>query len=393
MDPETPEVLAKRHGQRVALGVLLGLTFLVVAWMAAPLLVGLALGTVMGFTAQPLYARLSTQLRQRRALAAALTTLLSGLMIIGAAAAATWLLVREVVNAIPAIERGVGAGSGGLIGPRGARILSALHVDREAVVRRLEGELGRLGDLAAAAARVVAQTSAGVLLTIVVALWTTYYVLLDWPRIARHLERLLPLDPQHTRALVAEFRDVGRRAFVGTVATAVVQGTLAGVGFALFGVPEAAVWGTILALTSFIPVVGTMLVWIPAAMWLLGTGHVTRALLLTGWSLTVVMASNDYVIRPRLVGRDGNANPLLMLVGLIGGIAVFGVAGVIVGPILMSLFVATARIYERERDQELASSPVPPVTSVETATSRLHRSRQRLRSRSLPRGSKTRGSH
>jgi len=153
------------------------------------------------------------------------------------------------------------------------------------------------------------------------------------------------------------------------------------------------VWGTILALTSFIPVVGTMLVWIPAAMWLLGTGHVTRALLLTGWSLTVVMASNDYVIRPRLVGRDGNANPLLMLVGLIGGIAVFGVAGVIVGPILMSLFVATARIYERERDQELASSPVPPVTSVETATSRLHRSRQRLRSRSLPRGSKTRGSH
>lgn len=392
MDPETPEVLAKRRTQRIALGVLLGLTFIVVAWMAAPLLVGLALGTVVGFTAQPLYARLSTQLQQRRKLAAALTTLLSGLMMIGATAAAAWLLVREIVNAIPAIERGVGAGSGGLIGPRGARILSALHVSREAVVSRLESELGRLSDLAAAGARVVAQTSAGVLLTIVVALWTTYYILLDWPRIARHLERLSPLDPLHTRALVAEFRDVGRSAFVGTVATAIVQGTLAGIGFALFGVPEAAVWGAILALTSFIPVVGTMLVWIPAALWLIGTGHVTRALLLAAWSLTLVMASNDYVIRPRLVGRNGNAHPLLMLVGLIGGIAVFGVAGVIVGPILMSLFVATARIYERERDEELASSPVSTLTTVETATSRLHRSRRRPRSRSnLPR-SKKRGS-
>lgn len=389
MDPVTPEVAPKRRAQRIALGVLLGLTTLVVAWMAAPLLVGLALGTVVGFTAQPLDARLAAQLRQRRALAAALTTLLSGLLMVGAAAAAAWLLVREIVNAVPAIEHGVAAGAGDFVGPRATRLLSALHVSRQAVVERLEGELGRLGDLAADATRVVAQTSAGVLLTIVVALWTTYYVLLDWPRIARHLERLLPLAPQHTRALVDEFRDVGRRAFVGTVATAVVQGTFAGIGFALFGVPQAVVWGTILALTSFIPVIGTMLVWIPAALWLLGTGHLARALLLVAWSLILVMASNDYVIRPRLVGRSGKAHPLLMLVGLIGGITVFGVAGVIVGPILMSLFVATARIYEREREQELATYPLP-VTNVETAASRLHRSRQRLRTRSNLRRSKSR---
>lgn len=391
MDPGTPEVLPKRRAQRVALGVLLGLTFIIVAWMAAPLLVGLALGTVVGFTAQPLYAHLAARLRQRRALAAALTTLLSGLMMVGAAAAAAWLLVREIVNAIPAIEHGVAAGSGELTGPRVTRILAALHVSREAFAQRLQGELGRIGGLAADGARMVAQTSAGVLLTIVVALWTTYYVLLDWPRIARHLERLLPLAPQHTRALVDEFRDVGRRAFVGTVATAVVQGTLAGIGFALFGVPQAVVWGTILAVTSFIPVVGTLFVWVPAALWLLAGGHLVRALLLVAWSLTLVMALNDYIIRPRLVGRSGNGHPLLMLVGLIGGITVFGVAGVIVGPILMSLFVATARIYEREREHELEAYPMP-VTIVETAESRLHRSRQRLRSRSsLPR-SKKRGS-
>lgn len=391
MDPEIPEATPKRRTQRIALGILLGLTFVVVAWMAAPLLVGLALGTVVGFTAQPLHARLSGRMRQKRALAAALTTLLSGLVMVGATVASGWLLVREIVNAVPSIEHGVAAGAGDLRGPTATRILSTLHVSREVAVHRLHEELGRLGGLAAESARVVAQTSAGVLLTLVVALWTIYYVLLDWPRIARHLERLLPLDPAHTRALVDEFRDVGRRAFVGTVATAVVQGTLAGLGFALFGVPQAAVWGTILALTSFIPVLGTMLVWIPAAVWLLMAGHLVRALLLTAWSLTLIMASNDYVIRPHLVGRNANAHPLLMLVALIGGITVFGVAGVIVGPILMSLFVATARIYERERDADLAPYSMP-ITIVETSASRLHRLRRRPRPRSTLRHSKKRRS-
>jgi predicted PurR-regulated permease PerM len=189
-------------------------------------------------------------------------------------------------------------------------------------------------------------------------------VLLDWPRIGRHLERLLPLDPSHTRALVEEFRDVGRRAFVGTVASAIIQGGLAGLGFLMFGVPHPATGGALLAVTSFIPVVGTLLVWVPAAVWLLTSGHLARALLLTAYCLVVLMAANDYVIRPRLVGSGDDAHPLLTLVALIGGISVFGVAGVIVGPVTLSLFVASARIYERERDLELAG-----LTSVEREAS------------------------
>ena len=107
--------------------------------------------------------------------------------------------------------------------------------------------------------------------------------------------------------------------------------------------------GAILAILSFIPVVGVLLVWVPAALWLLTSGHVVRALMLTAFCLIFVMALHDYVIRPRLVGRGDGANPLITLVSVLGGISVFGVAGVIVGPVVMSLFVATARIYERER--------------------------------------------
>ncbi|MGH7270319.1 MAG: AI-2E family transporter, partial [Polyangiaceae bacterium] len=245
-------------------------------------------------------------------------------------------------------------------------------IHRDVVAARLREEVGRAANLAAQAAGVVLQASAGVLLTVVVAMWTMFYVLRDWPRIARHLERLLPLDPVHTRALVDEFRHVGRRAFVGSVAGAIVQGAIASIGFVMFGVPQPITWGAILAILAFIPVIGTLLVWVPAAVWLLTSGHLIRALLLTAYSLLFVMALNDYVIRPRLVGRadasDGgqDAHPLLTLVSLIGGISLFGIAGVIVGPIIMSLFVASARIYERERAAELSDTesrdPQPPRT-------------------------------
>jgi predicted PurR-regulated permease PerM len=377
MDTERPDVEPRRGTRRIALGALLGVTFLLVAWMAAPLLVGLALGTVIGFTAQPAHARLAARLGQRRALAAALMTLFSAVVLLASITAVGWALARELIASAPAMERGLAAGPDALLGPGITRFLETVHVSRDVIVERLQAELGRLSDILGHAAGAVMQASAGVLLTFVIGLWTTYYVLIDWPHIAQHLESLLPLDPKHTRALVAEFRDVGRRAFVGSVVTACIQGTLAGIGFAVMGVPRAALWGAALAVTSFIPVIGTLLVWVPAAVWLLSTGDLVRALLLTAWCLVFVMAANDYVIKPRLVGGRSDAHPLLMLVAIIGGITVFGVAGVIVGPVVMSLFVATARIYERERHDEATvvgrSEPPGERAPADSSSLRLHR--------------------
>ena len=340
-----------RHAQRIALATVMGLAFIVIAWMAAPLLVGLVLGTAMAFTAQPVHAALTARWHQRRGLAAALTTLLGGLTMAGGGALAVWVIARELVVATEAVRRVLSEHRTSLVAPRLTHALDALGVPHEVVVARLRDELGRLGNVATHGAGLLLQASVGVLLTLVVALWTTFYVLRDWHKIELHLERLLPLDPRHTRALVDEFRDVGRHAFVGTLASAAVQGTLGGVGFALFGVPQPATWGVVLALLSFVPVVGTALVWAPAVVWLLTAGHPVRAVLLAVWSLLIVMAGNDYVIRPRLV-EHGESHPLLTLVGLIGGISVFGVAGLVVGPVIVSLFLATAHIYERERFNE-----------------------------------------
>jgi predicted PurR-regulated permease PerM len=102
---------------------------------------------------------------------------------------------------------------------------------------------------------------------------------------------------------------------------------------------------------SFIPVVGTAVVWVPAAGWLLTQGQPVRAILLSTWCVLFVLAFSDYVVRPRLVGREG-AHPLLTLIALIGGIAVFGIAGIFLGPVMVSLFLASAHIYELEREAD-----------------------------------------
>jgi len=367
----------------------MGLAFVVVAWISAPLLVGLALGTVMGFTAQPIHTWLCPRIGQRRALASAITTLLAGLTMGCGGALVFWILAPQLGAAVSLVQRELFSGSGSPLGARTTRLLNSLGIPQDVVAARLRDEVGRAADFVARSAGIVVQASAGVLLTVVVALWTMFFVLRDWPRIAARLERLLPLHPRHTRALVDEFRNVGRQAFVGTLATALIQGALAALGFALFGVPQAVAWGALLAVLSFIPVFGAPLVWIPAALWLFSTGHLARALLLAAWSLLLVMAANDYVVRPRLVGH-GEAHPLLTLVALIGGISVFGTAGVIVGPVIMSLFVAIARIYERER--EVDSAPRPGATTLRSpprpawpASSPACRSRDRWRrSRVIP---------
>jgi predicted PurR-regulated permease PerM len=288
----------------------------------------------------------------------------------GGGALAIWVVAREIAAAIVLIQGMMGPGGPNILGPRALRALGALGVHREVLLARLQNELGRLADLAAHAAGILVQASFSVILTLIVALWTMYSVLIDWQRIAYHLEHVLPLDPRHTRALVSEFRDVGRTAFVGTLASAIVQGILAGIGFVAVGVPEGVTWAAVLAVASFIPVVGVPLVWVPIAVWLLLGGQLARALLLTAWCLVIVGLVNDYVIRPRLVGGRSGLHPLLTLVAILGGISVFGIAGVIVGPVVMSLFVASARIYERERDVDAVPADSVATTSAIAATPR-----------------------
>ena len=177
---------------------------------------------------------------------------------------------------------------------------------------------------------------------------TTFFVLRHWTEIQDRSERMLPLHPKHTRVVMWEFQKVGKEVFIGTMLTGLAQGLLAGVGYSIAGAPEPVLLATITAICSLVPAVGTLLVWIPVGVGLFATGHPGAGVFELLWGGFVVVGLSDYVIRPALVGGHGHVPTLLTFISLFGGVEVFGLLGLIIGPVIAAVALALLRTYDRE---------------------------------------------
>ncbi len=339
---------APRTRRRALIAVVV-ISFVAAVWVAAPLWVAVLVGGVLAISMQRPYLALAQRLGVRRASwAAAIVTLASGLVatVIGVLVALTF--TSELMRVVTHLDGERTGSLAGLLGERGARAIAELGIDTERLYRWIQGELEAAAAYAASIGALVVRTASFAVLGLVVALMTMYYVLLEGPSLARRIERVAPLDPRHTRALLVEAREVGRTAFIGTIATAVVQGLIAGLGYTMLGVPQPVMWALATALGSFLPIIGTAIVWVPLSGYLLVEGHPVKAILLVAWGIVAITSLADYWIRPKIVGSRGHGHPLFTLIALLGGIEVFGLAGLLVAPIVMSVFVAAFRLYERE---------------------------------------------
>ncbi|MGH7317186.1 MAG: AI-2E family transporter, partial [Candidatus Rokuibacteriota bacterium] len=153
---------------------------------------------------------------------------------------------------------------------------------------------------------------------------------------------LIPLTPGRREQLVETIAAVTRAVVFGSLLTALAQGVLVGLGFALVGLPSPVVFGAVAAVASLIPYVGTSLVWVPAAVVLFTQGRWVAALFLAAWSLAVV-SSADNVVRPLFISGRAQISTLPVFLGLIGGLSTFGPIGLVVGPVLVALTLALLR--------------------------------------------------
>jgi predicted PurR-regulated permease PerM len=344
--------------RRIALGVLLVLSFLVVVRLVAPLWVGIVFGLLMAFTMQPLHIRLESRLGGRHNLAALLTALGTAILSLLVIAAITYGITRELSDAIASLQqRFAGEPLSAIVGERGHRLIGRFGLSEAELLTRIQEELGRATGYVTVLAGLVLGATTTAMLALLIGCITMYYALVDWTAMSTRLERVLPLDPRHTRALVLEFRDVGRSALLGLIATAAVQAVLAAIAYAIFGLPRPIAWGILTGLTSFIPLLATATVWVPVSVYLLLQGSIVSGILMAAWGVFLITGFGEYVLRPRLMGGQGKGQPLLMLVAALGGIQLFGLPGIVVGPVLMSLFLAILRIYEREVDLVQAGAP------------------------------------
>jgi predicted PurR-regulated permease PerM len=323
-------------------------SFIGVAAIVAPLWIALLLGGEMAISAWRPYLVVKRRLGDRPRLSAAIVTVVCGLLFAGVGFLVMLKLTNELVRLGAHLQESGGGVLERLLGAHATRAIERLGVDTSRVSDWLQQQLEAAASFAASTLALALRTASEAVLGLVLALLAMYYALLEGPSLQGRLEAFSPLEPRHTRALIVEAREVGRTAFIGTLATAIVQGVLAGLGYAALGVPQPVLWAMVTALASFLPVVGTLIVWIPISAYLFVEGHPVRAVLLLAWGAIIVTSLADYVIRPRIVGTRGHGHPLLTLISLLGGIKVFGLAGLIVAPIVMSVFVAALRIYLRE---------------------------------------------
>ena len=161
-----------------------------------------------------------------------------------------------------------------------------------------------------------------------------------------YLKELLPLEAGLKDSLFHQMRTVTQAVLYGQVLTAVIQGGLGGLGLLVCGVPNALFWGAIMMITAFLPLLGTPLIWVPAGVGLIMDGSMTRGILLLIYGATIVMNIDNF-LRPRLVSGRSNVHPVLILIGVLGGLRVFGFIGMLVGPLVLAILVALIKFYEQ----------------------------------------------
>lgn len=173
-----------------------------------------------------------------------------------------------------------------------------------------------------------------------------YYLLVDGPGFLDWLRRTVPLESAVLDELFGEVHAVTRAVLRSHVLVAVIQGTLGGIGLALLGVPYATALAVILLFASFLPTVGVWLVWGPVTVAHTAADGPGSGVVLLGYGI-VVLAVADYYLRSILVDRRSGLHPALVLLGVIGGISLFGVVGLFVGPVVLGAFAATLRVANR----------------------------------------------
>ncbi len=352
--------------RRLFLTLVLFSAAVLVVWafglLFAPFLVPIAWAMCLSAaTARP-YRALAKRWNRPR-LAAAAMTAATAVVVLVPAGMILWMALREVLH----------LAGGGLDqwGVRLREVLPGVYADGRELVARFGGDPDRIGkDLVARLPALLwgglAQGAWSVLGKIgafavgfLFVLATQYSLYLATPRLRRFLRDLSPLDPESTDGVLEVLRGTTVAALSGGVVVALVQGLLAGVGYAIAGVPSPVLWGLLTCVAALVPLGGAALVWVPAMAWLFIVGENGSATFLLLWSALLV-STLDNILRPWLLSRQGGVeiHPLLLLFAVLGGIGLFGVSGIVFGPLLIAFLTTLAYLY-RQHVAPLLSTQEP----------------------------------
>ncbi len=242
-----------------------------------------------------------------------------------------------------------------------AALLARLDIADFGALQRRIGELLNQGSqFFATHALRIGQNTFEFFVSVLVMLYVAFFLIRDGDALKRALHEAIPLTDRHQRQLTAKFTDVVRATVKGNLVVATVQGSLGGLAFWILGIRGALLWAVLMGFLSLLPAVGAAIVWLPVALWLLASGATVEGFGLIAWGLLVI-GLVDNLLRPRLVGKDTKLPDWVVLITTLGGLAVFGINGFVLGPLIAAMFFSVWQIaIVQRRSATPAASETPP---------------------------------
>lgn len=356
MTPETDRV---RFARVVFYAVVLLVGYLAFR-VVRPFLQPLGWAAIFAVMLAPLERRLARW--AGRSGAAFLLTLAAAVVLVAPAVGVLSLLVREVALLSGAIQET------GFIAETPERLEAFWETLRARVPFDLPDEPGdlvgqavqKVGGAVAARAGAVLQNVASFVFSLVVMLFALFFFLRDGPALGAAIRELLPFAGPRRDRLVAQTRDLVVASVGAGLVVAAIQAVLGGVTFALLGLSAPVLWGVAMGFASLLPVVGSALVWVPAAVWLALTGELLRGFILAAVGAGII-GMVDNVVRPLILSGRTTVNGLVIFIGLLGGAAAFGFIGLVLGPVVL---VAAGTLLEAalapDEPEQGGTSDAPP---------------------------------
>lgn len=280
----------------------------------------------------------------------------SGLVIVTILVPLT-LITLAVVREVAALAKYLQDNSGALLDPNSplvGRILERIspYVDvdqlrsHDFIVERLKG----LGGTLAGRTLGFLGGFVGALVQVFFVIFTMYYLFRDGERLRTGLRSALPLETRQANDIFQRTSEVIAASVYGVLVIATIQGTIGGVAFWLLGLPSPLLWGVVMIMLSMIPMLGAFIVWVPAALYLVATGHWGKALILALVGVFVI-GTIDNFLRPKLVGERTRLHELLIFFSVVGGLQVFGILGLVLGPVIVAITLALIDVYRKADDE------------------------------------------
>jgi len=333
------------------------------AWVLSPFYDAILWAIVLALLFGPMNRALRARLGDRQNLAAVLSLLIIVLIVLLPLALVATSFFQELRDAVTRFRGGhldLGAYLDRMVAALPAWLTDLLRDfglgDLDALRTKVGGALSKAAQFIGSQALVIGENAFSLILGLAIMLYLLFFLLREGRELAQRVRKAIPLEDELVVMLGTKFAEVARATVKGSVLVAMVQGALGGLIFWVLGIHAPVLWGVVMTLLALVPAVGAGLVWAPAALYLIATGEVWQGVVLIAFGVLVI-GLVDNILRPILVGKSTRMPDYLVLISTLGGISVFGISGLVTGPLVAALFIAVWQVVAAAKAGEVAERP------------------------------------